>query len=124
LYKVSSEIICEEIMFAIVETGSKQYRVEAGDIIKVEKLAGEVGGSIKLDKVLAVTGKVGQEAAKATVVAEIIDQRKNDKEIIFKRSVDTTIAERKGIVSRLLCSKSKKLTVNRRFTDGNEKGRW
>ena len=96
-------------MFAIVETGSKQYRVEAGDIIKVEKLAGEVGGSIKLDKVLAVTGKIGQEAAKATVVAEIIDQRKNDKEIIFKKKRRHNYRRKKGHRQQITVLKIKEI---------------
>lgn len=83
-------------MFAIVETGSKQYRVEAGDIIKVEKLAGEIGSSIKLDKVLAVTGKIGEAASAASVVAEVLDQRKNTKEIIFKKKRRHNYRRKKG----------------------------
>ena len=49
-------------MYAIIETGGKQYRVEEGSKIVVEKLAGEAGSEIKLDKVLMLGGadvKVG-----------------------------------------------------------------
>ena len=49
-------------MYAIIETGGKQYRVEEGSKIVVEKLAGEAGSEIKLDKVLMLRGadvKVG-----------------------------------------------------------------
>ena len=42
-------------MFAVVKTGGKQYRVAAGDVIKVEKLAGEAGGTVTLDQ--PVTGR-------------------------------------------------------------------
>ncbi len=41
-------------MYAVIETGGKQYRVAAGDTIRVEKLAGEVGAEVEFDKVLAV----------------------------------------------------------------------
>ena len=43
-------------MYAIIETGGKQYRVEEGSKIVVEKLAGEAGSEIKLDKVLMLGG--------------------------------------------------------------------
>jgi large subunit ribosomal protein L21 len=72
-------------MFAIIETGSKQYHIKTGDIIKVEKLEAEVGSSIKFDRVLAIGGKVGDAVGSASVTAEVIDQRKNDKEIVFKK---------------------------------------
>ncbi len=73
-------------MFAIIETGSKQYHIKTGDIIKVEKLEAEVGSSVKFDRVLALGGKVGSAvSADASVIAEVIDQRKNEKEIIFKK---------------------------------------
>lgn len=72
-------------MFAIIETGSKQYHVKTGDIIKTEKLEAEVGSSIKFDRILAIGGKIGDAAASGSVIAEVVEQRKNDKEIIFKK---------------------------------------
>ena len=58
-------------MYAIIETGGKQYRVEEGSKIVVEKLAGEAGSEIKLDKVLMLGGadvKVGAPYVENAVV--------------------------------------------------------
>ena len=76
-------------MYAIVETGGRQYRVSPGDRIDVEKLAGQVGDAIMLTTVLMV----GQGAAvtvgtpmvaEARVEARIVAQKRGKKIIIFK----------------------------------------
>jgi large subunit ribosomal protein L21 len=73
-------------MFAIVRTGGKQYRVAAGDIIAVEKLAGEAGDSVTLDDVLlAGDGGDIKDVKGLTVAAEILAQEKGEKVIIFKK---------------------------------------
>ena len=77
-------------MFAIVKTGGKQYTVAENDVIVVEKLAGEAGSEIKLEDVLLVgaDGKttVGTPLVKgASVTAEVLEQGKGDKVIIFKK---------------------------------------
>lgn len=73
-------------MFAVIESGNKQYHVKVGDVIKVEKLAGEVGATHNFDKVLMLGDKVGAPTvASAKVIGEILEQKKNDKEIIFKK---------------------------------------
>ena len=77
-------------MYAVVQTGGKQYRITAGSIIEVEKLAGDAGESVALDQVLAISGggkvMVGSPLVeKAAVEAEIIKQGKGDKVIIFKK---------------------------------------
>ncbi len=78
-------------MFAIIETGGKQYRVCANEKIIVEKLAGEAGAKIVLDKVLLVKSDKGEIAfgdpvlKGAKVEAEIVKTFKNDKVIIFKK---------------------------------------
>ncbi|PCI48897.1 MAG: 50S ribosomal protein L21 [Alphaproteobacteria bacterium] len=77
-------------MFAVVKTGAKQYKVAAGDIIKVEKLDGETGAKITLDHVLMVGDdkgvKVGSPTISGTVVtAEIMEQSRTAKIIIFKK---------------------------------------
>lgn len=73
-------------MFAIVRTGGKQYRVAAGDIIAVEKLAGEAGDSVTLDDVLlAGDGGEMKDLKGLTVAAEILAQEKGEKVIIFKK---------------------------------------
>ena len=66
-------------MYAIVETGGKQYRVEHGSLVQVERLPGDVGGRVELSDVRLVHGDkgvlVGQPLVKgAKVTAEIIDQ--------------------------------------------------
>lgn len=75
--------------YAIVETGGKQYRVKAGDAITVERLPGDEGDSVDLDRVLLVCkdGEVAVGAPTvegARVVAEIAGQGKADKVIVFK----------------------------------------
>jgi large subunit ribosomal protein L21 len=78
-------------MFAIIETGGKQYRVCANEKIIVEKLIGEAGAKVVIDKVLLVKSQEGELAfgsplvEGAQVEAEIIKNFKNDKVIIFKK---------------------------------------
>ena len=76
-------------MHAVVETGGKQYRVAPGDVIKVEKLPGEVGAEIELGKVLALVqddSKVltGGDIAGARVKATITEQDRTGKILVFK----------------------------------------
>ncbi|MEZ4157011.1 MAG: 50S ribosomal protein L21 [Candidatus Paceibacterota bacterium] len=75
-------------MFAIIETGGKQYRVSAGDKIKVEKLASEKE-DVVFDKVLMVVDgddvKIGDPMIKgASVSGKILEQGRGDKLIVFK----------------------------------------
>ncbi|MBF0168256.1 MAG: 50S ribosomal protein L21 [Alphaproteobacteria bacterium] len=73
-------------MFAVVKTGGKQYRVAENDTITVEKLLGEPGSPVKLDQVLMVGGKIGRPlVAGASVSAEIVEQTRGPKLIIFKK---------------------------------------
>lgn len=77
-------------MYAVIKTGGKQYRVSQGDVLKVEKLNGEVGTSVEIGSVLAVGEgdgiKVGAPTVEgARVIAEILAQGKNKKVIIFKK---------------------------------------
>ncbi|HEX6142475.1 MAG TPA: 50S ribosomal protein L21 [Geminicoccaceae bacterium] len=80
-------------MYAVVRTGGKQYRVEAGDVIKVEKLAGEVGATLDLPDVLMLGGegidggtRIGAPVIDgAAVRAEVLEQMKGPKVIIFKK---------------------------------------
>lgn len=77
-------------MFAVIKTGGKQYKVAKDDVIVVEKLAGEAGAKVALDEVLLVGGegdaKVGAPMiAGASVAAEIVEQTRGDKVIIFKK---------------------------------------
>ena len=69
---------------AIFQTGGKQYRVSEGDIVKVEKL--NATGSVEFDQVLMVGDKVGTPFVNgAKVVAEVIEQKRDDKILVFKK---------------------------------------
>ncbi len=76
-------------MYAVIKTGGKQYRVAAGEKIKIEQIAADVGQEITIDQVLAVGNgaelKVGTPlVAGASVMAKVIAQGKHDKVRIFK----------------------------------------
>src|SRR5689334_1358296 len=77
------------IMYAVIKTGGKQYRVASGEKIKVEQIAADVGQEIVIDQVLAVgTGseiKVGTPLVSgATVTVTVLSHGKHDKVRIFK----------------------------------------
>jgi large subunit ribosomal protein L21 len=79
-------------MYAVIKTGGKQYRVGNGDVIKVERLDGEVGQKIAFDQVLMVGGaddgsaQIGSPlVAGAQVTAEVLEQAKAPKIIVFKK---------------------------------------
>lgn len=77
-------------MYAIVQTGGKQYRVAPGDVLRVEHLAGERGDQVVLEQVLLVAAgeeyQIGQPlVAGAQVAAEILRQGKGKKIIVFKK---------------------------------------
>ena len=73
-------------MFAVVRTGGKQYRVAEGDYITVEKIAGEAGDAVSLDDVLmAGEGDKLKDTKSLKVQAEIVEQGKGDKVVIFKK---------------------------------------
>jgi large subunit ribosomal protein L21 len=76
-------------MYAVIKTGGKQYKVAAGEKIKVEQIAADVGQEIVIDQVLAVGNgadlKVGSPlVAGASVKATVVAQGKHDKVHIFK----------------------------------------
>lgn len=80
-------------MYAVIQTGGKQYRVQVGDIVQVEKLEGEVGAAVKFDQVL-FSSNANAENPKvtigkpllsgATVAGEIVGQGRGDKVTIIK----------------------------------------
>ena len=77
-------------MYAVVKTGGKQYRVAKDDKILVERLEGEAGSSIQLDNVMMVVDgdkvTVGTpQVAGASVSAEVVEQTRGPKIIIFRR---------------------------------------
>ncbi|MES2143735.1 MAG: 50S ribosomal protein L21, partial [Pseudomonadota bacterium] len=74
-------------MFAVLKTGGKQYKVQAGDVLRIEKLAANAGDKIQFNDILMVGGEtvtVGVPFVKgAAVQAEVIDQIKGEKVIHF-----------------------------------------
>lgn len=76
-------------MYAVIKTGGKQYKVIAGEKLKVEQIPADIGAEITLDQVLAVgageTVKVGAPLVEgATVLAKVVAQGRHDKVRIFK----------------------------------------
>lgn len=75
-------------MYAVIKTGGKQYKVSAGDLLKVEKLDGAVGDTIELNEILMVGGeevKIGTPLLpEAKVTARIVEQGKDKKILVFK----------------------------------------
>ena len=73
-------------MFAVLKTGGKQYRVQQGDVLRVEKLSCEAGETIQFNEVLVVGDQIGAPlVAGAAVQATVIDQIKGEKVIHFVR---------------------------------------
>jgi large subunit ribosomal protein L21 len=76
-------------MFAVIKTGGKQYRVSAGDKLRIEKIKGEPGEIVQLGDVLVVGGDSvtlgAPTVAGASVAAEVLDQGRGDKVIAFKK---------------------------------------
>jgi large subunit ribosomal protein L21 len=87
-------------MYAVIKTGGKQYKVSEGDLLKVEKLAGSVGDSIELNEVLMVGGeevKIGTPLLPgAKVKAQIVEQGKDKKILVFKMKRRKTFRKLNG----------------------------
>ena len=71
-------------MYAIIETGGKQYRVAPGDVIRVEKLAGETGAEVELPVKVAFKDGGEMVAGGGTVKATIVGDGRGDKIVVFK----------------------------------------
>lgn len=76
-------------MYAVLETGSKQYRVAAGDTLEIERLAVEAGQPFTFDRVLMVSneGKLSMgtpTVPQATIVADVVEHIRGPKKIAFK----------------------------------------
>lgn len=76
-------------MYAVIRTGGKQYRVQEGDILRVEKLDAEAGNEITFDDVLLVGEgadvKAGGDAASASVTAKVTANGRGQKIVVFKK---------------------------------------
>ena len=88
-------------MYAIIKTGGKQYRVQEGDSIFVEKLNADVDSNVVFDQVLAVVNdgdvKVGTPVVEgATVVGKVIKKGKEKKVLVFKYKAKSNFRRRQG----------------------------
>lgn len=88
-------------MYAVIETGGKQYRVQEGDTIFVEKLEVNKGEDINFDKVLLVSGdgetKIGKPYVEgSTVTGNVLDQGKAKKIIVFKYKAKKDYRKKQG----------------------------
>lgn len=88
-------------MFAVVKTGGKQYRVTAGDVLRVEKLEAEEGASVTLTEVLMVGDDSGVTVGSpliegASVTFDVLETRKDTKIVIFKKKRRHNYRRKKG----------------------------
>ncbi|MBL1353319.1 MAG: 50S ribosomal protein L21 [Zetaproteobacteria bacterium] len=76
-------------MYAVIRTGGKQYRVQEGDVLRVEKLNSEIGQEVVFEDVLLVGEgdaiKVGSDIAEGSVKAVVTEQARDKKVVIFKK---------------------------------------
>jgi large subunit ribosomal protein L21 len=107
-------------MFAVIRTGGKQYRVAPNDIIEVEKIAGRPGDIVELAEVLLLGGDKGPQTGSPTVsgalvAAEVIEQRRSDKIVVFKKKRRSTYRRKKGHRQELTA-----LRITEILTDGRK----
>jgi large subunit ribosomal protein L21 len=88
-------------MYAIIETGGKQYKVQEGDIVYVEKLNADEGQAVSFDRVLLVSGDAGLVPGKpyvdgAKVEGTVLGQGKAKKIIVYKYNAKKNIRKKQG----------------------------
>ena len=87
-------------MYAVIETGGKQYRVQEGDIITIEKIKAEVGETVAFDKGLVLSDgndvKVGTPYLDAAVTGSVVEHGKGQKVIIFKYKAKKDYRKKQG----------------------------
>ncbi len=103
-------------MYAVLETGGKQYRVSAGDTLEVERIAAETGQSVRLDRVLLVNNdgnvSVGSPLVSgAAVTADVIEHIRGDKKIIWKMRRRKGYHKKQGHRQELTVLKIKEITA-------------
>src|SRR5262245_55604224 len=77
-------------MYAVIRTGGKQYRVEQGDLLRIEKISGEVGAEVTFDEVLLVGGSDSPKVGRPTlsdvkVTGQIMAQKKHPRVVHFRK---------------------------------------
>ncbi len=89
------------MVFAVIKTGGKQYKVAPGEVLRVEKLPGEPGDTVELSEVLLVAGegepRVGTPLVEgARVKATILEQGRSKKIIVFKKKRRKNYKRKRG----------------------------
>ena len=92
--KLARLMIGGAVMYAIIATGGKQYKVSEGDVIKVEKLDAEVGAKVTFDDVLLVGGDTVKVGTK--VEASVVSEGKGKKVIVYKYKRKTGYHKKNG----------------------------
>ena len=104
-------------MYAVIKTGGKQYRVNQGDKLKIEKIAGDVGANVVLDQILTVVDgdnvTIGSPIVRgASVTATVVSHGRHDKVQFLKCVVENTTANLRATDKALLRFKSIKYQLN------------
>jgi large subunit ribosomal protein L21 len=107
-------------MFAVIRTGGKQYRVAPNDIIEIEKIAGNPGDIIELSEVILLGGDGGPKTgsptiAGALVAAEVLEHKRGDKIVVFKKKRRKNYRRKKGHRQALTA-----LRITEILTDGKK----
>ena len=101
-------------MYAIIENGGKQYKVSEGDVLKVEKLAAEVGEEVTFNVVMVASDdgvKVGNDVKNAKVTAKVEAQDKFKKIIVFKYKPKKNERKKQGHRQPFTAVKIEKITL-------------
>ena len=101
-------------MYAVIETGGKQYRVSEGDAISVEKFPYQVGDEVEFDRVLLVSGEkgvtIGQPVVKgAKVVAKVESEGRGPKILVWKYRPKQRYRRRQGHRQAYTCLRIEKI---------------
>jgi large subunit ribosomal protein L21 len=107
-------------MFAVIRTGGKQYRVAPNDIIEVEKIAGKPGEIVELAEVILLGGEGAPKTGSPTiqgamVAAEVIEQKRSEKIIVFKKKRRSNYRRKRGHRQELTA-----LRITEILTDGKK----
>jgi large subunit ribosomal protein L21 len=86
-------------MYAVIRTGGKQYRVAQGDVLRIEKIKGDVGADVKFDEVLMLGGdapKVGRPTVSGAIVAGKILRQDKERRVLHFRKEKEGWTRRRG----------------------------
>jgi large subunit ribosomal protein L21 len=114
------EPISETNMFAVIRTGGKQYRVAPNQVLDIEKIAGEPGDIVELGEVLLVAGDGKPQTgaplvAGAAVAAEVLEQKRGPKIVVFKKKRRSTYRRKAGHAQALTA-----IRITEILTDGKK----